>query len=360
MNGGAGVQLEPGDRVLVTGASGFIGSAITRLLVEQKVRVVALVESDPQGQPSNLDGLDVECVFGDVRDPGAVDRASQHCRAVFHTAALYRFSPKRALPFYDVNVGGTRNVLAAAARSGCERVVYTGSVSTLGLHDGNGGGLADERSYADLDHLFGAYKQSKYVAEHEVLRAAAEGIPVTLVLPTFPLGPGDRRPTPTGKFVLDFLNGRMPGYADTAMNVVHVDDVARGHLLALELGANGRSYVLGSENVSMDRLVEMLASCTGLPAPARRIPRPVVLGAGFVSEMVEGRILGRQPMIPLEAARMATTHMVFDDNRARLELGYRPRPAIEAVESSARWFVQNGYVRPSRRARIIWAEGDRA
>jgi dihydroflavonol-4-reductase len=237
-------------------------------------------------------------------------------------------------------------------------VVYTGSVATLGLEHTTGAGVADEDSYPDVGHIYGAYKRSKYVAEHEVLRFGAQGQAVVIVQPTFPLGPRDRRPTPTGKLVVDFLNGRLPAYTDTAMNVAHVDDVAQGHLLALRHGVQGRSYILGGENVSMARLVEMLASCTGLPAKDRRLPHAVVLGAGYLSETFEGRLLHRDPAVPLEAARMATTRMVFDDTRAREELAYVTRPAIEAVESAARWFVEHDYVRAGRRHRIMWPDGE--
>jgi dihydroflavonol-4-reductase len=186
------------------------------------------------------------------------------------------------------------------------------------------------------------------------LRAAAEGLPVSIVLPTFPLGPGDRVPTPSGRLVLDFLNGRMPGYVDTVLNVVHVDDVARGHILALERGAVGRSYILGGANLSLRELLGDLAAITGLPAPAWRVPRRLTLGAAWISETVEGRLLRRHPRVPLEAARMSTTRMAFDDSRARKELGYQSRPPVEAIEASARWFVENGYVPARRRAKLAW------
>jgi len=346
-------SLGGGDRVLVTGASGFIGSAVVRALLGTGASVRAGVE--PGADPANLEGLDVEPVTFDVCDAAGVARAVEGCRAVFHVAARYGFWPTDPGLYYEVNVGGTRNVLEAVAESGCERLVYTSSVATLGLHDTAEGRPADETAYAHVHELFGAYKQSKYVAEHEVLRAGAEGLPVVLALPTFPLGPRDRRPTPTGKLVLDFLNGKMPGYVDTSMNVVHVDDVARGHVLALERGGQGRSYILGGENLPMGRLLALLASCTGLPTPRFQFPRVAALGAGLVSETVQGRLLRREPDVPVEAARMSTTHMLFDDARARKELGHDPRPAEEAVFDSARWFAEHGYVKPSRLARLRWA-----
>jgi dihydroflavonol-4-reductase len=356
-----GVILEHGDRVVVTGAAGFVGSAIARALVARGARVVAAVE--PGADVSNLAGLDVERVTLDIRDRDGVFAAVRGARAVFHAAALYRFWAPDPEVFYAVNVQGSRNVLEGAVAAGVGRVVYTSTVGTIGLPQGPDGRAeseggkpgelrSSEAAFARAGHLYGMYKQSKYVAEHEVLRAAAEGAPVCIVLPTFPLGPRDRRPTPTGKVVLDFLNGRIPGYVDTAMNVAHVDDVANAHLLALERGRIGRSYIAGGENLSMLDLLCELSSCTGVPMRARRFPRAVGLSAGYLSELLQGRLLGTEPAIPREAARMSTTRMVFDDSRARAELGYTSRPATEAIAASARWFVEHGYVRPARYARI--------
>jgi len=344
------VALAPGDRVGITGASGFIGSAVLRLLVERDVSVVALVE--PGADPGNLEGLDAERIEVDVRDADGLRRAVRGCRALFHVAALYRFWARDNRQFYDINVGGTLNVMEAVRSAGVERMVYTSTVGTLGLDAAHHGSAADERSFPDVSHLFGSYKRSKYVAEHEVLRAAAQGLPVTIVMPTFPLGPRDRVPTPTGRLILDYLNGRVPGYVDTTLNVAHVDDVAAGHVLALERGEVGRSYILGGENYSLQHLLEVLADSTGLPRAKLRVPRALSLGVAHMSEFVEGRLMRRHPSVPLEAARMSTTQMAFDDSRARKELGYATRPAESAVFDSARWFVENGYVKDSRRARI--------
>jgi dihydroflavonol-4-reductase len=227
----------------------------------------------------------------------------------------------------------------------------------LGLDGAARGEAADETCYADVAHLFGLYKRTKYVAEHEVLRAAAQGAPISLVLPTFPIGPGDRRPTPTGKLVLDFLNGKIPAFVDTTLNVVHVDDLANGHLLALERGAVGRSYIVGGENMGMGPFLEGLAAVTGLPAPRLRVPKALALGVGALSQLVEGRILKREPFAALEAARMSTTNMMFTDARARQELGYSSRPASEAMADAARWFSDNGYVKPKRRRLMHLEQG---
>ena len=343
-------SIAHGDRVAVTGAAEFIGSAVVRALLARGAHVVALVE--PDGDERNLEDLDVERISLDVRDADGVMAACRDARFIFHLAAIYRFWARRPKDFYDVNVGGVLNVLEASRRGACERVVYTSTVGVLGLDGAAEGKPADETCYADVAHLFGLYKRTKYVAEHEVLRAAAQGVPVSLVLPTFPLGPRDTRPTPTGKLVLDFLNGRIPAFVDTTLNVVHVDDLATGHLLALERGAVGRSYIIGGENLGMGTFLADLARCTNLPAPKIQVPRAAALSVGALSQMVEGRLLRREPSVALEAARMSTTNMMFDDRRARDELGHSPRPAVEALTDSARWFVAHGYVKAKRASRI--------
>src|SRR5215469_568138 len=345
-------RIEPGDRVVVTGAAGFIGSAVTRAVQATGAHVVAVVE--PGGDGRNLDGTDVERAVVDIRDSAAVMTVCEGARFVFHLAAIYRFWAADPSLFSAVNVGGTLNVLNAVRAAGCERLVYTSTVGVLGLDPTARGEAIDETSYADISHLFGHYKRTKFVAEHEVLRAAAEGLDVCLVLPTFPLGPGDRRPTPTGRLVVDFLNGRMPAFVDTAMNVTHVDDLAIGHIAALERGIKGRSYILGGDNMSMREILRILAEHCGLPAPRARIPHGVVLAAAAASTLIEGRLLRKEPRVPLEAARMSGTKMIFSDRRAREEIGHTSRPASDAIEESARWFADNGYVLASRLAKISW------
>jgi dihydroflavonol-4-reductase len=346
------VRIEPSDRVVVTGAAGFIGSAVTRALRARGAHVVAVVE--PGGDSRNLDGLDVERAVLDIGDSAAVRTVCEGARFVFHLAAMYRFWAADPSIFSAVNVGGTLNVLSAVRAAGCERMVHTSTVGVLGLEPSMRGESIDETSYADISHLFGHYKRTKYVAEHEVLRAAAEGLDVRLVLPTFPLGPGDRRPTPTGRLVVDFLNGKMPAFVDTAMNVTHVDDLALGHIAALERGDRGRSYILGGDNMSMREILGALAGHAGLPAPRARIPYPVVLAAAAASTLIEGHLLRKEPRVPLEAARMSGTKMIFSDERARAEIGHTSRPARDAIEESARWFADNGYVSAGRLRKIRW------
>ncbi|HTP15282.1 MAG TPA: hopanoid-associated sugar epimerase [Streptosporangiaceae bacterium] len=345
-------RIEPGDRVVITGASGFIGSAVARAVQARGAEIVAVVA--PDADDRNLEGIDAERAVADIRDAAAVRAACKGARFAFHLAAIYRFWARDPRIFHDVNVGGTLNVLEAVQAAGCERLVFTSTVGVLGLRRTKQGKPADETSCTDISHLFGHYKRTKFIAEHEVLRAAAEGLDVCIVLPTFPLGPGDLGPTPTGKLVLDFLNGKMPAFVDTAMNVTHVDDLALGHLAALERGRRGRSYILGGENLSMRAILQTLASYSGLPMPRLQIPPGLVLTAGVTSHLLEGRLLRREPRVPLEAARMSTTRMIFSDERARTEIGHASRPAREAIAESARWFADNGYVSADRRAAIRW------
>jgi ornithine--oxo-acid transaminase len=344
--------IESGDRVVITGASGFIGSAVVRAVQAAGADVVAVTEPGANGR--NLAGLDVEVATADVRDAAALRSVFAGARYVFHLAAIYRFWARNASVFQDVNVGGTINVLDAVRAAGCERLVYTSTVGVIGLTGTRNGEPATETSYADIAHMFGHYKQTKFAAEHEVLRAAAEGLDVTLALPTFPLGPGDHAPTPTGKLVLDYLNGKMPAFADTAMNVCHVDDLALGHIAALEHGRTGRSYILGGENMTMREILQALSDCSGLPMPRFEVPKAVLIPAAAASELIEGRLLRREPHVPLEGVRMSTTRMIFNDDRARAEIGHKSRPARLAIEDSARWFADNGYVAPKRLAAIRW------
>ncbi len=345
---GVGGALHDSETVLVTGASGFIGSAVVRALLADGHRVRALCE--PARDDDNLAGLDVERIVGDVRDPVALDRATEGATTVFHLAAVYRFWAADPDVFYDVNVGGTMNVVRAAERAGCRRLVYTSTVGTIGVaHDDE---LASEDTLVHFEHLFGHYKRSKYLAEHEVLRAGAAGFPVVLVHPTFPVGERDTAPTPTGRTIVEFLNGRIPGFVDTALNVAHVDDVARGHVLAAQRGAPGRSYILGGENMSLQEMLTTLAEICGLPVPRIRVSARAVLPVVRGAEWIQSSVLNREPTLPSEPVRMATTRMEYDTGRARVELGYTSMPARAALTRAARWFVDNGFVKDAPAAKI--------
>ena len=336
------------ESVLVTGASGFIGSAVVRALIDDGYRVRALCE--PGRDDDNLAGLAVERIVGDIRDPATLDRATEDVSTVFHLAAIYRFWASDPELFYDVNVGGTMNVIRAAERAGCSRLVYTSTVATLGVAEN--GRPASEESVVHFEHLFGHYKRSKYLAEHEVLRAGATGLPVVLVHPTFPVGERDTAPTPTGRTIVEFLNGRIPAYVDTALNVVHVDDVARGHVLAAQRGAPGRSYILGGENMSLREMLAVLADICGLPTPRVRVSPRLVLPIVRSAEWFEASVMKREPTLPSEPVRMATTRMEYDTGRARTELGYTSIPARTALTRAAQWFVANGFVKDARVERI--------
>ena len=336
------------ETALVTGSSGFIGSAVIRALLEQGVRVRALLE--PGREPGLWPVDDVEIIMGDVRDAAAVDRAVADIETVFHLAAIYRFWAPDPELFYDVNVRGTQNLLRSSARASCRRVVYTSTVATLGVATADE--LASEETLVHFEHLFGHYKRSKYMAEHEVLRAGARGLPVVLVHPTFPVGPGDRAPTPTGRTIVEFLNGRIPAYVDTALNIAHVDDVARGHVQAAALGTVGHSYVLGGENVSLYEMLAMLADLCGFDPPSVRLTPRMVLPIVRTAEWFEARVLRREPTLPSEPVRMATTRMAYDDSLARAALGYTSRPARDALAEAVRWYVDEGFVKPQRIARM--------
>jgi len=334
--------------VLVTGASGFIGSAVVRALIDTGHQVRALCE--PGRDDANLAGLDVDRFVGDIRDTRTLDAAADGVSTVFHLAAVYRFWAADPAVFYDVNVGGTTNVLRAVERAGTARLVYTSTVGTIGVAEYCR--LSSEDSPVHFEHLFGHYKRSKFLAEHEVLRAGATGLPVVLVHPTFPVGERDTAPTPTGRTIIEFLNGRIPAYVDTALNVVHVDDVARGHVLAAQRGAPGRSYILGGDNMTLHEMLATLADICGLPTPRVRLSPRAVLPIVRGSEWVQSTVLKREPTLPSEPVRMATTRMEYDTSRARAELGYTSIPARVALARAAHWFVDNGFVKGTRANRI--------
>jgi dihydroflavonol-4-reductase len=328
-------------KTLVTGASGFIGSAVLRKLIERGHEARALVR--PTSDPRNLDGLDVEVVEGDLLQPATLERAVDGCSALFHVAADYRLWVPRPEEIYATNVGGTRDLLRAAARAGVKRIVYTSSVATLGLHQG--GAPADETTPVQLEHMIGHYKRSKFLAEEEVRRlSAAEGIPVVIVNPAAPMGPRDVKPTPTGRMVLDAARGRMPAYVDTGLNVVHVDDVAAGHVLAFERGAVGERYILGAANMTLKEILTEVSAIAGRRPPRLCLPHNLVLPVAWAAEGW-ARLRGREPLIAADGVRLARKRMFFSSEKARRELGYEARPAVEALRDAVAWFRGAGYLR---------------
>jgi dihydroflavonol-4-reductase len=312
--------------VLVTGASGFVGWHVARLLLERGDRVRALVREN-----SRVPDLAVERVTGDLRDPESLARAAAGCSIVYHVAADYRLWSKDPSDLYRSNVDGTRNMLAAAEAAGVDRVVYTSTVGCIGMPEG------DEQTPVSLNNMAGAYKRSKFMAEQVALEFAAKGLPVVIVNPTAPMGDHDFKPTPTGQVVVDFLRGAMPAFIDTGLNVVNVRDVAEGHLLACEHGRPGERYILGSENMTLGGILKELAALTGRKAPTIELPYFVAWTAGVVTTGW-AHLTGTPPRAPLEAVRMAKKKMWVSHAKAAQELGFNPGPARQALADAVRWF----------------------
>jgi len=325
-------------KVLVTGATGFVGGAVARALVRAgvEVRVLARRESDLQ----NLESLAVERVAGDLRDPASLRNALAGCRQLYHVAAHYALWAKDPSIFYDINVTGTRNLLEAARTAGIERTVYCSTIGAIGLPPG--GGLGTENTPVSLDQMAGHYKRSKYLAEQEVLRLAKEGLPVVIVNPSAPVGAGDVKPTPTGQVIVDFMRGRMPAYMETGMNLIDVDDVAIGHLLAMQKGRVGERYILGNKNLMLREVFEILSHLTGVKAPTIKLPRLAILPLAYLNHWV-ANFTGRPPRIPLEGVKMAKYKMHYDCGKAVRELGLPQTPPEVALEKAVQWFRSHGY-----------------
>ncbi len=333
-------------KALVTGATGFVGAAVARALLKEGHAVRALVRSGADAR--NLAGLAAERVTGDLLDAGSLERAAEGCEVLFHVAADYRLGAPDPQSLYRTNVEGTRAMLQAAARAGIGRVVYTSSVATLRLDPD--GRPVDEQSEGRLDDMIGHYKRSKFLAEAVALDAARAGTWVVIVNPSTPVGPGDVKPTPTGRIVLDAAAGRMPAYVDTGLNVVHVDDVARGHLLALERGRAGERYILGGEDMTLREILGEVARLVGRSPPRIRLPHAAVLPVAYVADAY-ARLTGRSTRVTLEGVRMARKRMYFSSAKAVRELGYHWRPPREAFADALAWFHAQGYLPRGRTAR---------
>ena len=327
--------------VLVTGASGFVGGAVARALVQAGSRVRVLLR-----QTANADlvkDLPVDIVTGDVRNYHSVLQATRGCHQVYHVAALYKLWVRRKQDMYDCNVLGTENILRAAREVGVEKVVYTSSVATLGLPgDGRHG---TEDTPVSLSDMVGHYKRSKFLAEQVALQYAQDGLPVVIVNPSTPVGGGDIKPTPTGKLIVDFLNGNMPGYVDTGLNVVDVEDVAQGHLLAATHGKIGEKYILGNENLTLRQILQLLADLTGRPAPRLKVPYALALGVAYGDAALARLIPGREPFAPPVGVRLSKKKMFFSPAKAIRELGLPQTPVREAFRKAITWFHAHGYVK---------------
>ncbi|MGH8294119.1 MAG: hopanoid-associated sugar epimerase [Steroidobacteraceae bacterium] len=326
-------------RALVTGATGFVGAAIARALVAEGWQVRALVRGGSDRR--NVADLPVEQVVGDLTHPASLRRALEGCEAAFHAAADYRLWAPRPQELYRTNVEGTGYLLDAARSAGVRRIVYTSSVAAVGLPADGRPGCED--TPVGLADMIGHYKRSKFMAEERAREAAAAGVPVVIVNPSTPIGPGDVKPTPTGQIVLDAARGRTPAYLDTGLNIVHVDDVAAGHLLAFHRGLIGERYILGGEDMTLRQILTLIAQLAGRRPPRIRLPHGAVLPVAYVSEL-HARLTGRPTRLTVESVRMARKRMFFSSAKAVRELGYRWRPPADAFSDAYRWFSEQGYL----------------
>jgi dihydroflavonol-4-reductase len=325
-------------KALVTGATGFVGAAVVRALIKTgiEVRVLARCDSDF----SNLQQFKIDGAYGDLRDKESLRKALAGCGQLYHVAAHYALWARNPAIFYDVNVTGTKNLMEAARDVGTERIVYCSTIGAIGLPPD--GGLGTEETPVSLDQMAGHYKRSKYLAEQEVLKLAKQGLPVVIVNPSAPVGEGDVKPTPTGQMIVDFMKGRMPAYIETGMNIVDVDDVAAGHLLAMQKGRIGERYILGTKNLMLREVFEILSRLTGIKAPSVKLPRELILPLAYLN-LAFSWVTGIPPRIPLEGVKMAKYKMHYDCSKAIRELGIPQTPPEVALEKAVRWFRDHKY-----------------
>ena len=326
-------------KALVTGATGFIGSNLVRALLDDGAQVRGLAR--PGSDRQALEGLSVDIAEGDLLDVASLRRAVAGCDTLFHVAALYAYWPPDRDLFYRVNVEGTRNVLEAARDAGVQRTVFTSSSATIG--PANGTRPASEEKLAKTGDLLKGYKESKYLAEQEAIKANAAGFPVVVVNPTAPMGPWDVKPTPTGRIVRDFLLGKMFGYVDTGLNVVHVRDVARGHILAAEKGTPGQRYILGNRNMALREIFQALGTIAGRRPPRLRVPYALALAFAHLDELVEGRMARRTPRATVAEVKLSRKPMYFDASRAVQELGMPQTSVEEALSDAVDWFRDHAH-----------------
>lgn len=327
-------------KAFVTGATGFVGSHVARLLSDQGAELRLLVRST--SNTKLIDNLKADRATGDLRQPQSLRKALDGCDYVFHVAADYRLWAKNPREMYESNVEGTRTLLRAAQEAGVKRIVYTSSVATM--HFNGSGQPTREDVPVTAEEMIGDYKRSKFQAEQVVLEAARGGMNVVMVNPTAPMGEQDIKPTPTGRIVLDFIRGKFPAYVDTGLNVVDVVECARGHLLALEKAKPGERYILGGENVTLKELLDRLSAITGVASPTRKVPHGVALTFAYCDEFFTGRLLGKEPRATVDAVRMGKKKMFASSAKAERELGWKVVPIDSALERAVKWFRENGYV----------------
>ena len=326
-------------KTLLTGATGFVGSAVLRLLLDAGHEVRVLTR--PGNNRRNLENLDIELCEGDLNDPDSLRRAVNHCDYLFHVAADYRLWIPAPEAIYKTNVDGTRNLMLSAADAGVKKMIYTSSVATLGLNKNRE--PANETTPVTLADMVGHYKRSKFLAEQTVQELVQKNkLPIIIVNPSTPIGPRDIKPTPTGRIIVDMINGKMPAYVDTGLNVAHVDDVARGHLLAFEKGETGERYILGGENMTLKMILEEIADIASMKPPRICMPHNAVLPIAWLAEQW-AKVSKKEPFATIDGVNMARKYMFFSCDKAREKLDYNPRPAREAIATAIHWFRENGY-----------------
>ena len=323
----------------VTGATGFLGSHVARVLSDQGANLRLLVR--PTSNLKNLQGLNAETATGDLRDPASLAKAMAGCDTVFHVAADYRLWVRDPNEMYKSNVEGTRTLLEAARKNDVRRVVYTSSVATMGFT--SNGSPADEESPVSLADMIGHYKRSKFMAEQVAMEAGRTGMHVVAVNPTTPIGEQDIKPTPTGRIVVDFLKRKFPAYVETGLNLVDVKECARGHVAALEKGKSGERYILGGENLTLKQILDKLGEITGLPSPSVKLPYFFAFATGVVDELITGRLLGGDPRATIDTVRMGKKMMFASSAKAQRELGWKTVPVDNALRRAVEWFRANRY-----------------
>jgi len=326
-------------RVFITGATGFVGGHVARAYASGGASLRLLTR-----QTSRLDslaGIDAETVVGDLREPEKLRSALMGCDALVHVAADYRLWVRDPAQMYAANVDGTRELLRIAREVGVPRVVYTSSVATMGFK--GDGSIVNEETPVSLADMIGPYKRSKFLGEQEAIQAAQSGQHVMILNPTTPIGPGDAKPTPTGRIVVDFLNKKFPAYVDTGLNLVDVDEVARMHVVALQKGTPGERYILGGENLTLKQILDRMSSITGLPSPTMKVPHAVAMAFAFFEENFTGRLRGKEPRATVEAVRMGQKIMFASSAKAERELGFKIIPVYHALRTAIDWFIAHGY-----------------
>ena len=326
-------------RVFITGATGFVGAHVARKYAAEGASLRLLTRKTSRLEA--LAGLNAETVVGDLREPSSLRSALEGCDALVHVAADYRLWVRDPQEMYAANVDGTRELLKMAREAEVQRVVYTSSVATMGFR--SDGTIVNEDTPVGLDDMIGHYKRSKFLGEQEAIKAAQAGQHVMILNPTTPIGPGDAKPTPTGRIIVDFLNRKFPAYVDTGLNLVDVDEVARMHVVALERGTPGERYILGGENLTLKQILDRMSAITGLPSPKTKVPHAVAMAFAFFDETITGRLRGKEPRATVEAVRMGKKMMFASSAKAERDLGFKVLPIYNALRAAIDWFVEHGY-----------------